>query len=41
MNRLNGGSNTFSPNQSLLDAVSGLNDQLFEDVEIPANDIYT
>jgi hypothetical protein len=33
--------NTFPPNQSLLDAVAGLNDQSFEDVEIPANDIYT
>jgi hypothetical protein len=33
--------NTFTPNQSLLDAVSGLNDQHFEDVEIPATDIYT
>jgi hypothetical protein len=33
-------SNTFPPNQSLLDAVSGVNDQQFEDVEIPSCDIY-
>ena len=33
--------NNNAPNESLLDAAAGVNDHQFDDVDIPATDIYT
>ena len=33
--------NNNAPNETILDAAAGVNDLQFEDIDIPATDIYT